>query len=216
MQTTVPSGGCAGVGEAAAGDGGAVVAQEVDRLAHVAERVGQRLAGFANDQPGELAGLALVARRGGGEDRRAFGRRARRPGRAALRRGGESALDVLAARRRRPRRRRRRNRRDCGSAAPCRAAPPARHSVRALLASHSRERGEARLVAEVEPGGIRPRRRIEVARQRDLRDAARRPARSRGPPRPGLRSASSIDTDASAIWLTNEVLAPFSSRRRTR
>ena len=47
-------------------------------------------------------------------------------------------------------------------------------------------------------------------------DAARRPAAAPAPARPDRRAASSSGTSGSAIRLTNEVLAPFSSRRRTR
>ncbi len=96
----------------------------------------------------------LIARRGGGEDRRAFGRRARRPGRAALRRRGESALDVVArsASTTSPTTSAESAGLRIGRAAP--VAPPARHSVSRALGEPFRERGEPRLVAEVEPGGI--------------------------------------------------------------
>ena len=82
------------VGEAASSDGSAVVAQEVDRLADVAERVGQRLARLAANQAGELARLVLQSRRRAGENRGSVLRGSRRPGRAAAACRSEGALDV--------------------------------------------------------------------------------------------------------------------------
>ena len=156
-----------GVGESAAADASRVVAQEVDRLADVAQRVGQRLAGFAANQAGEPLRFGLEARRCGDEDVRALRGRPRRPGRGGARGGGEGALDVVAPGVDDPtdnvagvggvddRSRRR---------AFAASAPIAARAVGERLG----QRGEARLVGEVEPGRIGARREKEIAGRGDL------------------------------------------------
>ena len=145
----------------------AVIAQEVDGLAHVAERVRQRLAGFAADQPGKPRRIGFKQRGRAGEDLRAIGRGPRRPFRRRAQRRRSQAAST--------------------SAAPASTTPPTtsrvsaglRISRAAALAACACGR-EARLqgfaefrqmgfVAEIEPRGIRAFGLEEIARQRDAR-----------------------------------------------
>ena len=201
-----------------------VVAQEVDGLAHVAERVLQRLAGLAHHHRHQAHAVALVEVGGLVEDRRA--RRAAQPVPGVRRplRARDRLLD----------------RRGIGRAHRADALAPvvrAQHELRRLgagqrLAVDDGRGGERRLELRgdlgqqrLAHGGLVERHAAAVAAARAGRspaDAAA--ARGAAPALPlGLddrhgiaRRSPRSAPPSSASRLTNEVLAPFSSRRRTR
>ena len=152
-----------------------VIAQEVDRLAHLADAVGHGAPGLAGEQPGERrhVGLQRVggafeeggARRGrralpAGERRRGGGERVGH----VLRRGGvHVADDVVAVGR--VAHRRRLARVALGAVDDRHGAPGAGRA----LAQGSAEGGEARLVGEVDARRVGARRAVQRRRQRDRR-----------------------------------------------
>ena len=73
---------------------GRVVAQEVDRLAHLGDAVGQRLAGLARAKREELDGIRLVEVGGAPQDIRPLGDRAGRPHRLGFSRGANGGRDL--------------------------------------------------------------------------------------------------------------------------
>ena len=222
MQTTGPSGRCVALSKPSR-DLGGVVAQEVDRLAHLGDGVGQRLAGLAHDQAEQGAACALPSGR-----RRAAGRRRARPAASRPRRRGggglgEGRVHRLGRRLDDAGRRCRGGRRGCAPRAP-RRSPPRRRPAAARRVSGGVAAGEqgARRARRGAARSSGRGRRSSAARRRTGRaagrsaGAGRRRARWPAPPRPGRRSAPRSGPRASAMRLTKEELAPFSSRRRTR
>ena len=229
MHTTGPSGSCVALSKSRRTCGG-VVAQEVDRLAHLGDGVGAGLAGLAHEQ------------------RRSALRCRLRAGRRRLR----------AARRARRARSRPRRRRACAAPASAASHVLAAVASRTLPTTSPRSAGLCSGCVAPGPAGrgigakqsARPasagRRRRRSARDSDRQRALRPPgparASWRAPRRTGRAAARSPDAArraavlrrqrqhgvhrvfdqlgqrqfSSAMRFTNEELAPFSSRRRTR
>ena len=103
---------------------------------------------------------------------------------------------------------------------PAPAAARARHCAVAVPRSACDSGASRRSLARSMPARVAALSAVQVARQRDAPGAAGRPAFRGGhalrPARPDRRPARRCEIDWSAMRLTNEVLAPFSSSRRTR
>ncbi len=197
-----------------------VVAQEIDRLAHLAERVRQRFAGLAHDQTHQRR-RPRFQQIGGAQQARGALAPAASPARARLAAACASAashcpsvgLDNVPTT----------SRWSAGIAhrrvpAPSAVASRARRAsrCRALASNAGDERGQPLFVAKIQPGGVRRAAPTDVARQRRSSGAARRAARCAAATSTGSATSSSIGTRWSAMRFTNDVLAPFSSSRRTR
>ena len=199
---------------------GRVIAQEVDRLAHLRDRVGVGLAGLAHDEADRARSL-----------RASRISAARRRHRGALRgrdrgEGGRGAIARRRARRRSRRRARdgrsRRRRSVGGIAAPAR---PARRRGAGRKGAPCASGACVQCHRRARRGGLRRKDRARascVARARRGRAGAA--ILSCGAPigwiargdRDRIGDEVVDGTLASAMRLTNEVLAPFSSSRRTR
>ena len=199
-----------------------VVAQIVDRLAHLGERRRDRLPAFADDERHQLgAMLALVEIGRAFEDRARARRPACVPGRLRRARRGRSAwstsrrpgLDDLADLARAGR-----SGRVPARPAPRCSTPPmigaARQGRRSAASSASRSARERRRIGEIDAraNSCAPARRGRAAA--GCADAASPAAGARRAI--GSAMISSIGCSSSTMRLTKEVLAPFSSSRRTR
>ena len=223
MHTTGPSGRCVSVVE---------VARDLARRSSAGSRPpraprpmasGSGLAGLAHDQRHQRAACRASSRSAARSQAR---RRARPAASPASRRGCRAPASAGSIRRawlRAPCRRCRAwsaglsTRRAAPSRSPsARTAPPAR-SCPVLASAAAASAARRCSFAQVEARASCARGAVQCARQRDP-DAAR-PAGScaRASRRPGRRPASSTGDRADRrCWLTKEVLAPFSSSRRTR
>ena len=135
-----------------------IIMQEVDRLAHLPDGIGQRLAGLAHDQPEQRRHPLLHDRRRAIETGGAIGRRHRRPCRSRRQRPRRRGARLL--------RRRLDHRADTIAMIggiehrPRRALPVRRHGapcVGRARAHRLAQRGERAFIAQVQPGGIGPR-----------------------------------------------------------
>ncbi len=157
-----------------------VVAQEVDGFANLRDRVGQRLAGLAHDEPEQLGAARLEELRGPRQHCGALGRRRGRPGRRGELGLGAGGFDVGGARLRdradevavvggiahRPRHAR------PLAGAGARRCGDQRHGPPGPVDAGSkagRELGELLLAREVEPGRVASLGAEQLGRQRDLR-----------------------------------------------